>query len=233
MYVRQTFQDVTLDDQSLVDQLIDSSRGTFIAAEAIRTFVCFSQEHPDICLRNLVDHTYNISTIPQRMLKVEYANVDPDLLALATRDPLSVYIDNADQSWSGYHTFHRLITIECLNVMNEHLHFNICGIPTSYYANADSKIVGYFDQAQREGKITSALMYACRHWAYHLSLSILDEALASLTLKFLQNHSLHWLEIVSLVGCDPLWALRPLNNLLSKVSGQCIFDAILLSDHVT
>lgn len=232
MYTRQRFEDVNLDDQSLVDRLIDLAGDSFIAAEAIRIFVCYSQEKPDLCLRTLMNRTSDISAVSEQMLMFEYDNVDQDILALVERNPFFESIDTAGESWSKYHTFHRLTTIECLNTMNTLLHFNICNITASYYPNVDPRIVECFDRARGEGKITSALMYACRRWPYHLSLSAVDGALASLVVEFLRNHSLHWLEVVSLIRCDPVWSLRPLKNLLTKVSSQCIIDAIMFSHRI-
>lgn len=70
------------------------------------------------------------------------------------------------------------------------------------------------DLARREGLITSALVYACSHWAYHASFAALEEGneVTELVAIFLKSCALQWLEILSLIGKNPLYTLSPLSD---------------------
>jgi hypothetical protein len=46
--------------------------------------------------------------------------------------------------------------------------------------------------------IPSYLLYSCRSWGEHLLNAILDGALLSALKTFLDDHILHWLEVMSL-----------------------------------
>jgi hypothetical protein len=91
---------------------------------------------------------------------------------------------------------HGLIALRCLEIMNKHLHYNICNIQDTALAN---KEIPNLDEALREN-VSDALRYAARSWCNHLAASgtpesLLMEALA----EFCQKHLFHWVEVLSLV----------------------------------
>ena len=48
--------------------------------------------------------------------------------------------------------------------------------------------------------IPEDLQYACRFWGEYLQRSVINEELHDPVCKFIFEHLLHWLEVVSLVG---------------------------------
>ncbi|KZP14104.1 hypothetical protein FIBSPDRAFT_834333 [Athelia psychrophila] len=103
-----------------------------------------------------------------------------------------------DQPWFIDQSKHHLqFTIGCLRVMKRLLHFNICGLNTSYVMNRD-----VLDLPGRIKKcIPQSLTYACRFWCEHLRhVQTPDGDVQRLTLEFFQVSFLYWLEVLSLIG---------------------------------
>jgi hypothetical protein len=108
----------------------------------------------------------------------------------------------------------RFLAHRCLEIMNNYLRRDICGIKDASLLNSDiPDLDNRLDQvAPRQ------LRYACMFWAIHLYFSgeLSDEMLDKLT-QFTTKHLLHWVEILSLmdklfvVRHDILPALRHLN----------------------
>jgi hypothetical protein len=91
---------------------------------------------------------------------------------------------------------HGLIALRCFEVMNKHLHYNICTLQDPDVANKD---VHYLDEALR-ANVSDALRYAVCFWCNHLTASgapgrLLMEPLA----EFCEKHLFHWVEVLSLV----------------------------------
>ncbi|KLO19719.1 WD40 repeat-like protein [Schizopora paradoxa] len=97
-----------------------------------------------------------------------------------------------------------LLAEGCLWLMNHSLKFNICGIPSSHYSNNTIPNI----EALVEANIPSSLEYACSHWAEHLADADrydfakrsrdIQDRLPPLIITLLQEHTLHWLEVMSL-----------------------------------
>ena len=100
---------------------------------------------------------------------------------------------------------HCELAITCLSIMHTSLHFNICGLETSYAPNAE-----IVDLDRRvEKNIPSYLLYACQFWATHLQ-DADDVGLAKLACQFITGEQiLVWLEVlgVSKLIRDAYWAL--------------------------
>ena len=88
------------------------------------------------------------------------------------------------------------LTRRCLETMDNELRFNICSLPTSYFAN-DSIT---YDQSA----ISPYLSYACRFWAQHILFTSFDHQTANLVHKFLHTKFLFWLEVLSLIKDVPV-----------------------------
>ena len=80
--------------------------------------------------------------------------------------------------------------------MDEQLHASICDLkfPEKYLDN--DKI-----QHLLGDRISSELRYACLHWATHLLNAEKDGNFSRLLERFSSTHLLHWLEVLSLIGC--------------------------------
>ncbi|KLO14925.1 WD40 repeat-like protein [Schizopora paradoxa] len=107
-------------------------------------------------------------------------------------DPNTIVLNRSHQN--------ALLLQLCLQLMNGKLAFNICHLPTSHIANEGIKDL---DKLVAEN-IGSVLMYACRHWADHLTdVSEGDPMLLNLLpllSRVMFEHTLHWLEVLSLAG---------------------------------
>ena len=91
---------------------------------------------------------------------------------------------------------HACIARNCFRVMDEQLRANICDLkfPEMYLDN--DKI-----QHLLGDRISSELRYACLHWATHLLNAEKDGNFSRLLERFSSTHLLHWLKVLSLIGC--------------------------------
>jgi hypothetical protein len=90
---------------------------------------------------------------------------------------------------------HSEIAFRCLVLMNMRLRYDICGSGRPWLEN--DKVVHLVDALKDLG----ALRYACMYWAAHLRLAgAQDSRLAGELLSFCEEHLLHWIELLSLVG---------------------------------
>jgi hypothetical protein len=91
---------------------------------------------------------------------------------------------------------HGLIALRCLELMNKHLRYDICGIHDPALANEE---IEDLDVILREN-VSDALRYAVCFWCNHLAASRApDSALINVLHTFCQKHLFHWVEILSLV----------------------------------
>ena len=105
----------------------------------------------------------------------------------------------------------------CLKVMIAQLHFNICKLGDSRFANAD---VGDLPSRVKQN-ISDALQYSCLHWLDHLYFPPANRdqrvlVLGSLKEFFEGLYPLFWVEVLSVMGMIPIGAPR-LRRLLSWV----------------
>ncbi|KZP16022.1 hypothetical protein FIBSPDRAFT_68467 [Athelia psychrophila] len=88
------------------------------------------------------------------------------------------------------------LTLGCLRVMNDGLHFNMGHLKTSHIANADIP-----DLSAHVAIIPQSVSYACQFWGHHLGQTIpRDPAILDLILHFFELKFLYWLEVLSLLG---------------------------------
>ena len=103
----------------------------------------------------------------------------------------------------------RRLAFDCIDVMSQGLHFNICGITTSFKANREIEKIDDLIQ----DNISSHLRYACHFWARHFSyLQPLEKQAEQKLITLLQKHFLEWLEVMSLTQTPfhaPLALLEP------------------------
>jgi hypothetical protein len=91
----------------------------------------------------------------------------------------------------------------CLRVMNSNLRHDICDIQNPGLAKEEVTAPDF--PSRLEQNISEALRYACRYWLPHLTLSdvYLDADLSVLYAQletFCDDHVLHWLEAMCLLG---------------------------------
>ena len=84
-----------------------------------------------------------------------------------------------------------------LQVLHDGLHFNICGLESSYLHDTE-----VLDLAERvKAKIPSHVSYSCQFWAKHLQATKFDPVIAGHVKDLLGNEKiLFWFEALSLLG---------------------------------
>jgi hypothetical protein len=88
---------------------------------------------------------------------------------------------------------------KCLQVMNQNLSYDICGIRKLGLANTD-----IHDLLKRlASSVSEPLQYACQFWPVHMvASSPLVQPVSSALLEFCTKHLFHWFEVLSL--CNDL-----------------------------
>ena len=114
------------------------------------------------------------------------------------------------------------LALGCLEVMERELRFNICQIPTSYWANK------YVENLRREN-ISRHLFYASLFWAQHFSEYVdMDNIISSKLQGLLSSRFLEWLEVMSVTNSSFQAPLAAIN--LSKAS-FCTNHSITIFTH--
>ncbi|KIK21719.1 hypothetical protein PISMIDRAFT_536800, partial [Pisolithus microcarpus 441] len=92
---------------------------------------------------------------------------------------------------------HGLLAFASLHTLCNDLKFNICGLESSYFKNAE-----VVDLQERVNKnISQNLSYSCQNWAYHLQRTEFDTTLAALVKDIIGCEKfLFWLEALSLLN---------------------------------
>ena len=104
-----------------------------------------------------------------------------DFLTTQTRIPIDIAVG------------HRALAVDCLAFMNKNLKYDMSWISTSGRPSPPTVVT-----CSSEPCNGSALRYACRHFAKHLSDSALDQAPYTNQLRiFLTEHLLHWFELMA------------------------------------
>jgi hypothetical protein len=84
----------------------------------------------------------------------------------------------------------------CLRVMQDGLHFNICGLKTSYVRNKDvANLTSHVAKT-----ISSHLSYSCEFWTHHLQDAEPKGITCAEVGDFLKACFLYWLEALSLLN---------------------------------
>lgn len=201
--MRHVLQNIRLQDMALIDHLIDIAGHSFNKAVVTSTFVSLGPGYtPYDRVQLVLDPSTGLGDIIQQMLNHTLAKLDADLLTQLKEEPSFKALTVANKSWRQVCEVNRLISLVCLRTMDNMLHFNICSIHSSYLSNNDPRVQQKFQIAQDKGYITSALIYACSHWAFHVHFAPSNDHLTSIVISFLEKHAFHWLEIISLIGQD-------------------------------
>ncbi|KAI0192760.1 hypothetical protein EV127DRAFT_386433, partial [Xylaria flabelliformis] len=96
--------------------------------------------------------------------------------------------------WVDEKETHKHLAADCLRVMNKTLCVDICQVkwPGTLRASINPQIIS--------DKLRPEVQYACQYWVYHIQQAgdvFIDNGQV---LGFLQQHFLHWLEALSLIG---------------------------------
>ncbi|KAG9128031.1 hypothetical protein FRC07_006145, partial [Ceratobasidium sp. 392] len=109
----------------------------------------------------------------------------PDYMLAASRST-RFFCDEAGQN--------KYLGQRCFETMRELLHFNICGLESSYVL--DSDVLGLSEQMSKS--IPSHLFYACQYWSDHMLHSKETSEQLVLLAEFLHISGLYWVEVMNL-----------------------------------
>lgn len=96
---------------------------------------------------------------------------------------------------------HEKLAAHCLNQLNHNLTYDICKILDPTLANHEVDNLPL--STRLLSHVSSALRYACTFWPTHIRYSHPCQPTSALLCalrEFVQNHILHWIELLSLVG---------------------------------
>ncbi|KIL59908.1 hypothetical protein M378DRAFT_84476, partial [Amanita muscaria Koide BX008] len=98
---------------------------------------------------------------------------------------------------------HMQIAIRCFKITNKHLKYNVLGlgVPARFMSNEEGLKKDEITDEQLQEKIPQHLRYACVYWVNHLEVAnIEDTELMNGLERFVDEHTLHWFEVLSLIG---------------------------------
>ena len=98
------------------------------------------------------------------------------------------------QFWVEEKEAHQMLVMSCLQLMSEHLKRDICDL------HSPGALATEVHGDQITKRLPKELQYACRYWVEHLQQSEARLGDNVQVHQFLQEHFLHWLEALALMG---------------------------------
>ena len=151
--------------------------------------LCNAQLRDQQQLENILDPLRAVLDVPENI----DCSVQP--LHLSFRDFLLDQNRCLDgRFWVNEEHAHQILAMDCMRLLSSSLQRNICRLPS--LGTLKSEI----PQKDIDNALSPAVQYACRYWADHTQkgkVELLDHGCIH---KFLQEHFLHWLEAMSLIG---------------------------------
>jgi NACHT domain len=157
-----------------------------LSKSSLANLLDISKEDIDITL----DDLHSVLSIPSNL------NSPVRLLHLSFRDFLLDRRKNEFWFWIDGTKTHEMIAIRCLELMSRQncLRENMCGL------EFPGMLRNEIDEKTLYDCLPSDVQYACQYWVHHLEQSgrrIRDQGAIHF---FLQQHFLHWLEALSIMG---------------------------------
>jgi len=162
---------------------------------------------PDTSLYNTLQHLHSVVIYPTMQRKV-IRLIHPsfhDFLIDPSRCSNSKFLVNPEMQ-------HSLLAQKCLDVLKM-LKRDILQIKQPWIVHDEIENLPVLVQQH----ISPVLQYACQHWTFHLSHSLLSNGLLISLEDFCTHHLLHWVEACCLLGelRTALLALKTMFSLLS------------------
>ncbi|KIL62935.1 hypothetical protein M378DRAFT_12561 [Amanita muscaria Koide BX008] len=173
----------------------------------VGAIVCVSRPLPVSTLAHLIDMDIeDVHTVLEKLQSVILLGDDdvprvyhksfPDYLTdqVRCKDP-DLRIDSK--------TGHTQMAKCCFKITNNHLKYNILdlGNVARFMSNEDGLKEDNITDERLQEKIPPNLRYACVYWGNHLEVANTEDAeLITRLEKFVDEHTLHWLEVLSLIG---------------------------------
>ncbi|GIJ92489.1 hypothetical protein Asppvi_001766 [Aspergillus pseudoviridinutans] len=128
-------------------------------------------------------HIPNNETLPVRLFHQSFRDF---LLDSNTREKTPFWVNENEMN--------QKLTAYCLSVMRSKLKKNMCNLQ-SYGTERR-----YIDTQSVNDCLPPELQYSCRYWIHHLARSRDPKSHINDVLAFLDNHFLHWVEVMSMLG---------------------------------
>jgi hypothetical protein len=146
-------------------------------------------DKPEIVIDSTLRSLHSIVNIPEDrngVIQLHHASFRDFLLNEDKCDDANFYVAET--------VMHRLQAARCLALMKEHLKRDMCDLrlPDSAAPTIDSPLL--------ERCLPFAVRYACCFWAQHIQRAQCWEAFAEDIRDFFEEHFLHWLEAMCLMG---------------------------------
>ncbi|KAL4992684.1 NACHT and WD40 domain protein [Aspergillus falconensis] len=146
--------------------------------------------------------------LPVRLFHLSFHEflLDPE-----TRDKTPFWVDEG--------SVQQKLAAQCLAAMGQ-LKRNICNLPSYGIKHRDITAQAINDHVPPE------LHYACRYWTHHLVRSQDPAAQLDKVFEFLQDHFLHWVEVMSLLGIvsEVVGAINTLHVLVQDNPNESICE---------
>lgn len=98
-----------------------------------------------------------------------------------------------DMFWIPKEQTHNNLVMKCLQIMSKNLKRDICSL------RWPGTLIAEIDKDQVKKCLSASLQYACRYWVNHLQ-QAKELSAPDYILRFLHEHFLHWLEVLSLMN---------------------------------
>jgi hypothetical protein len=175
-------------------QLIKEFReviGTIVILESPLSVISLSKliGIPKTLIDIRLDLLHSVLSIPSdgtMPVKLFHLSFREFLLDPETREKTPFWVDEKEM--------HKKLTIQCLNIMRSSLKKNICNLLS--YSIQRTEI----DTHSINQYLPSELQYSCHYWPWHLVQSQDPVTQMDNTFLFLQEHFLHWVEAMSILG---------------------------------
>ena len=142
---------------------------------------------------------YDVEVILKPMASLLSGITDPSCPIRPLHTSFYEFLIDASRSkefFVGTLDMHIELAYSALHVLQNDLHFNICGLESSYVRNSDVMDLAY----RIKDNISPHLSYSCRHWVGHLCQSPFDSQVAKEVERlFKSERTLFWLEALSLL----------------------------------
>jgi hypothetical protein len=167
--------------------------GRILAAKEPLSMVSLSELHSDNEQPNIVE------LVMRPLASLLSGITQTDIVVRPLHASFSDFLTHKERSGQFHVELapqHRNLALASWRVMKAELRFNICQLETSYNKNCD-----VHDLEDRiEKHIPAHLSYACCYWEDHAREMIFEPRVVDILNVFLQEHFLHWLEALSLIG---------------------------------
>ncbi|PLB41707.1 WD40-repeat-containing domain protein [Aspergillus candidus] len=197
-------------DRLLVGQEYRMVLGTIILLESPLSLHALANflGRPESFLDTRLNSLHSVLDIPHnKMLPIRAFH-------LSLRDFL-VNADTCENTplWIDEKEINQDLTARCLHVMNQNLKKNICNLPS--YGTVRMTI----SRQHISDRLPPELQYSCRYWTHHLTHSRDAISWSDKILAFLNDHFLHWVEVMSLLDAISE-ALQSINTLKLAMQGR-------------